>query len=72
MDQNTVQTTTEPRRWYEVARAQGRSLRWLAQATGISERAIYGYSSLSAQNYRTAPPEWLARVAEVLGEEVVA
>ena len=42
---------------------QGRTLRWLARATGTPESTVYAYS----MGKRRAPDGWLVKVADVLG-----
>jgi hypothetical protein len=59
---------TAPKQWKTALFMQGRSLKWLAAATGYKARTVYAYSS--GQHPATA--EFLAKVAEVLGEEVSA
>ena len=58
--------TTTTRSWRTVLVEQGRTLRWLALHTGKSPRTVYGYS----RGELVPPAEWLARVSQVLGEEV--
>lgn len=62
-----MDTPTAQPDWRTVLREQGRSLTWLAAATGRPRRTVYSY------HQRTLPPtaEWLAKVAEVLGVPVV-
>lgn len=52
--------------WRTVLVSQGRTLRWLALATGKSPRTVYAYS----RGELVVPDEWLARVADALGVEV--
>lgn len=65
---------TNTSQWRDVLISQGRSLRWLATATGTKPRTVYAYSAWSKdpalQNARRPPVEWLARVSEALGVEV--
>lgn len=49
--------------WRQALESQGRTLRWLAEATGLSPRTVYGYSRGEAP----APDWWLRRVGELLG-----
>ena len=58
--------TQDANNWRQVLREQGRSLAWLAKATGTNVRNVYAYSS--GQN---RPPEaWLRKASIVLGVEV--
>jgi predicted transcriptional regulator len=59
---------TADNHWRTVLRQQGRSLTWLASATGRKPRTVYAYS----QGKLPAPADWLARVAVALGQEVTA
>lgn len=53
-------------RWKTILRQQGRTMTWLAEQTGKTYPVIQTYA-----NGRTSPPpEWLERVAELLGEPV--
>jgi hypothetical protein len=52
--------------WRTVLVSQGRTLRWLALATGKSPRTVYAYS----RGELVPPPAWLERVGVVLGEGV--
>lgn len=52
--------------WRTVLVEQGRTLRWLALATGKSPRTVYAYS----QGTRVIPPTWLDDVSRALGVEV--
>lgn len=56
----------DPIDWRAVLKAQGRSLTWLAAATGRPRRTVYAY------HQRRLPPttEWLARVSDALGVQV--
>jgi hypothetical protein len=54
--------------WRTVVVRQGRTLRWLALATGKSPRTVYAYS----RGELVPQAEWLAAVAVALGEEVSA
>lgn len=54
--------------WRTVLKEQGRSLTWLAQATGRPRRTIYAYS----QGQLRPTDVWLAKVSEALGVEVGA
>lgn len=56
------------RHWKHTLREQGRTLRWLAKATGFNPRTVYAYSS----GQLPATAEFLARASEALGEEVSA
>lgn len=49
--------------WRIELREQGRTLRWLAKATGTPEGTVYAYSI----GKRTASEEWLEKVAAALG-----
>jgi hypothetical protein len=49
--------------WRIHLREQGRSLRWLAGATGTPEGTVYAYS----MGKRRAPDAWLEKVAVALG-----
>lgn len=57
-----------PNHWRTVLIAQGRTLTWLAKATGRPRRTVYAYS----QGQLRPTEEWLRRVSEVLGQEVAA
>lgn len=57
---------TAPTDWRTVLREQGRTLRWLALATGRPPRTVYAYS----QRQLRPTPEWLAKVADALGVPV--
>lgn len=57
-----------PNDWRAVLKAQGRTLSWLAKATGRPRRTIYAYS----QGQLRPTEEWLAKVSEALGVEVAA
>ncbi len=59
---------TAPNDWRTVLKDQGRTLTWLAKATGRPRRSIYAYS----QGQMRPTEEWLRRVSEVLGVEVAA
>lgn len=63
MDKHTTRTE-----WRDILIAQGRTLRWLADATGTKPRTVYSYS----QGKRTPPDEWLERAATALGVEAAA
>ena len=65
MDYKHVVTSLHDLRsqWHTELRAQGRSLRWLADQTGIARRTVYAYST----GQRRPPDSWLERVAEALG-----
>lgn len=52
--------------WRTELRAQGRTLTWLATATGRPRRTVYAYS----QGQLRPTEAWLARVSEVLGVTV--
>ena len=54
--------------WKRVLFAQGRSLRWLANATGTNPRTVYAYS----RGQLHASAAFLAKASEALGEEVKA
>ena len=60
-----MDTQTEHNDWRTVLRGQGRTLRWLALATGTKPRTVYAYS----QGKRTPPSEWIAAAARALGIE---
>ena len=49
--------------WREALDAQGRSLAWLADRTGVSRRTVYAYS----RGVRRPKNAWLERTAEALG-----
>ena len=63
-----MEQPTEQTHWKTVLIAQGRSIRWLALATGTKVRTVYAYSS--GQNRPT--PGWLAKAGAALGREVTA
>ena len=54
--------------WRTVLREQGRTLRWLAIATGKSPRTVYAYS----QGRLPPTAEWLEAASRVLGQKVAA
>lgn len=58
---------TEARHWKTVLLAQGRSLKWLAEATGTPRRTVYDYSSKTPTR---ASAEFLAKASKALAEEV--
>ncbi len=59
---------TEHTNWRDALKAQGRTLRWLALATGKSPRTVYAYSS-----GQIPPPEtWLRAASDALGVPVAA
>ena len=60
-----TETTEVQPRWVAALRKQGRNLSWLAQATGKSYPQVTAYR----QGRAKVPPEWLAQVVELLGEE---
>jgi hypothetical protein len=57
--------TTHPD-WRTTLIAQGRTLRWLALATGKSPRTVYAYS----RGDLVPTTEWLATVSAALGVDV--
>lgn len=59
---------TAPNAWRTVLREQGRTIRWLALATGRPVRTIYAYSRGDIR----PTEEWLAKASAVLGVEVTA
>lgn len=60
---------TADNHWRTVLIQQGRSLAWLAKATGAKRRTVYAYSAGTIKN---PPREWLAKVSVVLDREVTA
>lgn len=52
-------------RWFLALRDQGRTMSWLARATGKTYPQVWAYQAGRAK----VPPEWLAQVVELLGEE---
>ncbi len=58
--------STTPIDWRTVLRDQGRTIGWLADRTGRPRRTVYSY----AQGRLSAPREWLAQVAAILGVEI--
>jgi predicted transcriptional regulator len=62
-----MDTSTAPIDWRAALRDQGRTIRWLAQATGRTPRTVYAYS----QGTRTPTADWLARVEHALGVPVI-
>lgn len=63
----SVDGTPELRReWRTILKEQGRTMTWLAQATGKSYPQVVNW----ALGRATAPREWLERVSELLGEPV--
>jgi predicted transcriptional regulator len=64
MDKQTADT-----HWRTVLIRQGRSFAWLADVTGKKRRTVYAYSAGTIKN---PPREWLAKVSDVLGQEVTA
>ena len=73
VESNTA-TTVGPN-WRVILDEQGHSLRWLAEATGITVRAVYSYSAwrpgMSRDDHGRRPKDaWLAKVSQVLGEDV--
>lgn len=54
--------------WRTVLREQGRTLRWLAIATGKSPRTVYAYS----RGDLVPPAEWIAAASIALGRDVAA
>ena len=63
-----METSTVPNQWRAVLKEQGRTLTWLAQATGRPRRTIYAYS----QGQLRPTEEWLRRASAALGVEVAA
>lgn len=63
-----MQQPTDDSHWLTVLREQGRTITWLAKATGRPRRSIYGYRRGEAR----PTAEWLAKASEVLGREVTA
>lgn len=61
-----MEQSTEQNHWKATLIAQGRSLKWLAQATDTNVRTVYAYSR--GQNKATAA--WLAKASAALGTEV--
>lgn len=57
-----------PRPWRTVLDEQGRTITWLARATGRPRRSIYAY----ARGQMRPTAEWLAAASAVLGVEVTA
>lgn len=57
---------TAPTDWRTTLIDQGRTLRWLALATGKSPRTVYAYS----RGDLVPPAEWLATVSAALGVDV--
>ena len=62
------QSTAQNHHWKATLLAQGRSIKWLAIATGTPARTIYAYSC----GQRTASDAWLAKAGAALGREVTA
>lgn len=65
---DVMQQSTADNHWLTVLREQGRTITWLAKATGRPRRSIYGYRRGEAR----PTAEWLAKASEVLGVEVTA
>lgn len=63
-----MDTPTERTDWLTVLREQGRTIGWLADKTGKPRRTVYAYSRGDID----PPQEWIADVAEVLGQPVTA
>lgn len=62
---NSVPETSEVGRdWVRILREQGRSMAWLATQTGTTYPKVVAYR----KGITPAPPEWLDRVYELLGE----
>jgi hypothetical protein len=59
-------TTTEPRRWQEVARERGFSLRQLGDLLGRTHSTMLAYS----MGKRRMPHDLLERLGKMLGEAV--
>lgn len=58
--------TQDANNWRQVLREQGRTLAWLAKATGTNVRSVYAYS----QGQNRPPEAWLRKASDALGEEV--
>ena len=61
-----TETPEDVKPWREVMREQGRKVPWLARQTGRAESTVWGY----AYGRNPTPPEWLAKVSELLGVKV--
>lgn len=61
---STAETPEVPPRWRVILKQQGRTLTWLAQATGKTYPTVTHY----ANGRLKAPPEWVEKVYELLGE----
>lgn len=59
---NTALSAVNRPAWRSVLDAQGRTLTWLAKATGTPRPTVYAYSSGAYRPSR----EWLAKVAAAL------
>lgn len=60
--------STETTYWRAVLVEQGRTITWLAKATGRPRRTLYAYS----QGHLVPTREWLAAASKALGVEVTA
>lgn len=63
-----MDTPTAHTDWRTTLREQGRTLRWLAIATGKSPRTVYAYS----RGDLVPPPEWIAAAFRAMGIEEAA
>jgi len=60
---------TTPNHWKTVLPdEQGRSIKWLADATDTKVRTVYSYSN----GTRPTPSAWLAKASAALGVQVTA
>ena len=71
---HTIYRNGSSAQWREVLKAQGRSLRWLAKATGTNPRTVYAYAAWSSDrakaNGRYPSDRWLDRASIALGVRV--